>query len=218
MEIIKGSARKPVSTERLVEIFEDNFSDLEGVLYVGYPVLSSSDESVSIDALLISRDHGVVAINLVEGKDAEGYGEHQDDVASLLDAKFMQHKVLRKGRKLLAVPATLTYAPLLDPAEDEDEHRLVNDTDIVEAIRSIEWDDPQLYEAVLSIIQSISTIRRNRRRRTNERADSHGAALQALEDSIANLDARQSKAVIETVEGFNVLEGSLDQVRQLCSH
>lgn len=207
MEIIRGSARKPVSTDRLVEIFEENFADLEGVLYVGYPVLSSSDESVSIDALLISRNHGVVAINLVEGKNADDYGELQDDVASLLDAKFMQHKVLRKGRKLLAIPETLTYAPLLDPEEDDDEHRLVNDTDIVDAIRSIEWNDPQLYEAVLSVIQSISTIRRNRRRRTNERTDSHGAALQALEDSIANLDARQSKAVIETVEGVQRIRG-----------
>ncbi|EAV43546.1 hypothetical protein SIAM614_02676 [Stappia aggregata IAM 12614] len=207
MEIIRGSARKPVSTDRLVEIFENNFASSEGVLYVGYPVLSSSDESVSIDALLISRDHGVVAINLVEGKDAEAFGELQDDIASLLDAKFKQHKVLRKGRRLLAIPETLTYAPLLDTDEDEDAHRLVNDTNIVDAIKSIEWADSHLYESVLSVIQSISTIRRNRRRRTNVRADSHGAALQALEDSIANLDARQSKAVIETVEGVQRIRG-----------
>lgn len=207
MEIIRGSARKPVSTDRLVEIFEAEFTDKEGVLYVGYPVLSSTDESVSIDALLISRDHGVVAINLIEGKEAHGFGELQDDIASLLDAKFMQHKVLRKGRKLLAPPETLTYAPLLDPEEDEDGHRLVNDNDIVAAVNAIEWNDPQLYESVLSVIQSISTIRRNRRRRANERSDSHGAALQALEDSIANLDARQSKAVIETVEGVQRIRG-----------
>lgn len=207
MEIIRGSARKPVSTDRLVEIFEEHFADLEGVLYVGYPILSSSDESVAIDALLISRDHGVVAINLVEGRDAGLFGELQDDIASLLDAKFMQHKVLRKGRQLLAVPETLTYAPLLNSGEDEDSHRLVNDVDIVDAIRSIEWANSQLYESVLSVIQSISTIRRNRRRRANVRPDSHGAALQELEDSIANLDARQSRAVIETVEGVQRIRG-----------
>jgi len=207
MEIIRGSARKPISTDRLVEIFEEKFADLEGVLYVGYPVLSSSDESVSIDALLISKNHGVVAINLIEGKDANGYGELQDDIASLLDAKFMQHKFLRKGRTLLAEPSTLTYAPLLEPDEDDDSHRLVNDSDIVDAINSIEWPHTQLYESVLSVIQSISTIRRNRRRRTNVRTDSHGAALQALEDSIANLDARQSKAVIETVKGVQRIRG-----------
>ena len=207
MEIIRGSARKPVSTERLIEIFEKNFEEVEGVLYVGYPVLSSSDHSVSIDALLISRDHGVIAINLVEGKDAGNYGELQDDIASLLDAKLKQHKVLRKGRKLLAEPETLTYAPLLQSSEDDENRRIVNDTDIVDAIKSTSWTEPQLYESVLSVVQSISTIRRNRRRRINVREDSHGAALQALEDSIANLDARQSKAVIETVDGVQRIRG-----------
>lgn len=207
MEIIKGSARKPGSTDRLVEIFQNSFADEEGVLYVGYPVLSSSDESVSIDALLVSRKHGVIAINLVEGRDAGEYGELQDDVASLLEAKFMQHKTLRRGRRLLAQPTTMTYAPLLSNEVDEGEHRLVNNDEIVGAIREIEWDEPALYESVLSVIQSISTIRRNRRRRTNVRAGSHGAALQALEDSIANLDARQSKAVIETVQGVQRIRG-----------
>ncbi len=207
MEIIRGSARKPVSTDRLVEIFEQSFADDEGVLYVGYPVLSSSDESVSIDALVVSRKHGVVAISLVEGKDAAQYGEIQDDVASLLEAKFMQHKVLRKGRRLLAEPSTLTYAPLLANAKDDDDHRLVNDDEIVDVINKIEWEHPDQYETVLSVIQSISTIRRNRRRRANVTPGSHGAALQTLEDSIANLDARQSRAVIETVQGVQRIRG-----------
>lgn len=207
MEIIRGSARKPVTTDRLVEIFEQSFADEEGVLYVGYPVLSSSEESVSIDALVVSRKQGVVAISLVEAKDAGQYGEIQDDVASLLEAKFMQHKVLRKGRRLLAKPSTLTYAPLLANVVDDDEHRLVNDDEIVTAIKAVEWDHPDQYETVLSVIQSISSIRRNRRRRANVRVGSHGAALQALEDSIANLDARQSRAVIETVQGVQRIRG-----------
>ena len=209
MDIIRGSAKKPISTDRLIKIFESSFADEEGVLYVGYPVLSSSDESASIDALLISRRYGVVAINLVEGRDAGQYGELQDDLASLLESKFMQYKILRKGRRLLAPPETLTYAPLLENRVDEDEHRIVNSEKIVDAIHSIEWewDKPQLYEAVLSVIQSISTIRRNRRRRTNIRPKSHASALQELEDSIANLDTQQHRAVIETVQGVQRIRG-----------
>lgn len=207
MEIIKGSARKPVSTERLIELVEKSFKNEDGVLYVGYPVLSSSDESVSIDALLISKRHGLVAINLIEGREAGEFGEVQDDLASLLEAKFRPQKSLRSGRQLLAVPNTITYAPLLQSSEDADGHQIVNDEDFVEAINSFSWGNPDLYEPVLSVIQSISTIRRNRKRRINERKDSHGAALQVLEDSIANLDARQSRAVIETVEGVQRIRG-----------
>ena len=207
MDIIKGSARKPFSSVRLVALMEREFGDSEGVLYVGYPVLSSPDESVSIDALLISREHGVVVISLIEGRDAGGYGDVQDEVASLLESKLGQHKALRQGRRLLAVPQALTYAPLLPSGEDDFGHLLVNDANIVENIKSITWDNPELYETVLSIIQSISSIRRSRRRRTNSRFNSHGAALQSLEDSIANLDSRQSRAVIETVSGVQRIRG-----------
>ena len=196
MEIIKGSAKKPVSTERLIEIFERQFSNEQGVLYVGYPVLSTPEDAVSVDALMISKRHGVVAFHLVEGKEAGPFGEIQDDIGSLLETKLKPYKTLRKGRTLLASPTTITYAPLINSTRDDEDHILVNDSNIVSEVNGIEWGYPDLYEAVLSVIQSISTIRRNRRRRTNNRSNSHGAALQVLEDSIANLDSRQSKACL----------------------
>lgn len=207
MEIIRGSARKPASTERLIEIVERNLLDVEGVLYIGYPVLSSADDSVSIDALLISRDNGIVAINLVEGRDAGFYGDAQDEIASLLDAKFRQHKTLRQGRRLLAEPNTLTFAPLLAAETDNDGYIISDESSFLDDLNSFKWDNPELYEAVLSVIQSISSIRRGRKRRAPSRKDSHGAALQHLEDSIANLDQRQSKAVIETVKGVQRIRG-----------
>lgn len=37
MEITRGSARKPASADRLIEVVEQEFSNVEGVLYVGYP-------------------------------------------------------------------------------------------------------------------------------------------------------------------------------------
>ena len=207
MEIIRGSARKPVSTGRLVEKFEQSFSQREGVLYIGYPVLSSPDEPISIDALLISPENGVVAITLVEGKEADGFEEHQDDIASLLEAKFMKHRTLRNGRKLVVEPRTLTYAPLLK-SMDNNGHILVNDSNLVDKIEEVKWDRGDLYERVLSVIQSISTIRRNRRRRVDApRQGSHGEALLELEDSISNLDYMQSKAVIETVNGVQRIRG-----------
>lgn len=207
MEIIRGSARKPVSSDRLVKLFEQSFSQREGMLYVGYPVLPSPENPVSIDALLISPDSGVVAIDLVEGNNAGDFGEHQDDIASLLEGKFKQYKNLRDGRKLLVEPSTLTYAPLLDCTEDSNGHILVNDSNLVDKINELDWPKPELYEMVLSVIQSISSIRRSRRRRTDVREGSHGAALKELEDSIANLDSQQGKAVIETVKGVQRIRG-----------
>ncbi|MBY4630984.1 hypothetical protein [Rhizobium croatiense] len=207
MEIIRGSAKKPVSAERLIEVIEQNFRNSEGVLYIGYPILSTVDEAVSVDALLISPQHGVVAIQLVEGKDAGNYADVQDEIASLLDAKFRQHKALRSARRLLVEPYTLTFAPLLGAAEDDNGYIIANEGSFVDDVSQFKWENPELYTTVLSIIQSISSIRRNRRRRSPSRENTHGAALQALEDSIANLDQRQSKAVIETVKGVQRIRG-----------
>lgn len=207
MDIIRGATRKPVSSEQLANIVEASFADVEGVMYIGYPVLSSPDESVSIDALIIAREHGVIAINLVEGRDPGDFGQVQDELASLLDSKFRQHKQLRKGRSLLAEPQTLTFAPLINSATDDDDHVLSNGDGIADAIKAISWEHPELYEQVLSVVQSISSIRRSRKRRMATSTTSLGAALQSLEDSIANLDSRQSRAVIETVKGVQRIRG-----------
>lgn len=207
MEIIRGSARKPISAERLIELIEKNFSDTEGVLYIGYPILSTVDDALSVDALLISRAHGVIALQLVEGRNADGYKDIQDEVGNLLDAKFRQHKNLRSGRQLLVVPRTITFAPMLEAEVDEDGYTLANEQTLAREIATSVWANPELYESVLSVIQSISSIRRNRRRRSPTRNNSHGAMLQALEDSIANLDQRQSRAVIETVKGVQRIRG-----------
>jgi len=64
-----------------------------------------------------------------------------------------------------------------------------------------------LYEATLSAIQSISTIRKSRTKRIVERIDSRGGKLKKLEDSIATLDNIQGKAVIETVVGVQRIRG-----------
>ena len=64
-----------------------------------------------------------------------------------------------------------------------------------------------MYRETLSAIESISTIRQNRARRTIKQPDSLGARLKELENSIATLDPRQSEAVIETVDGIQRIRG-----------
>ncbi|MCG2672506.1 hypothetical protein ACFPFP_36865 [Bradyrhizobium sp. GCM10023182] len=38
--------------------------DISGTLYLGYPVLSTADAKVFVDALLVSRSHGLIAFDL----------------------------------------------------------------------------------------------------------------------------------------------------------
>lgn len=205
-EIIWGSSKKPVASQALAEQIEKAFP-AEGVLYVGYPVLSAPDGASSIDALWVSPEHGVVIFDLIEGLDADGYQERQDELANNLETRLRGHKILMKGRQLLAAPAVVTYAPRIRNEAADPNYPLVNDQNLIDSLANVRWAQPELFSAVHSVIQTISTIRRGKRRRILTNEQSRGAQLKALEDSIANLDSRQSKAVIETVEGVQRIRG-----------
>lgn len=204
--VVWGSTRKPVASQRLAEIIEHHFP-LEGVLYIGYPVLSAAEGVNSIDALWVSPARGLIIFQLVEGRDVQGYEEVQDEFANNLETRLRPHKGLMQGRTLLAPPSVVTYAPLVTGQESSEGYALVNDENIVAVLNEIEWDRPDLYEAAHSVIQSISSIRKGRKRRTALKPNSRGSVLKALEDSIANLDSLQSRAVIETVEGVQRIRG-----------
>ncbi len=111
------------------------------------------------------------------------------------------------GRILLATPTVVTYAPLANVGKADPAYPLVNDEGLIGVLSGVGWDHPELYEAAHSVIQSISSIRKGRRRRTVANEHSRGAMLRALEDSVANLDSLQSRAVIETVEGVQRIRG-----------
>jgi hypothetical protein len=86
-DIIWGSTRKPVASQRLAAQMKDAFPE-DGFLYVGYPVLSAAEGVNSIDALWVSPEHGVVIFHLIEGRDTAGYAEIQDEYANNLETRF----------------------------------------------------------------------------------------------------------------------------------
>lgn len=204
--VVWGSTKKPIASQRLAELVESNFPD-DGFLYIGYPVLSAAEGVNSIDALWVSPSHGLIIFHVIEGRDSSNYKEIQDEYANNLETRLRAHKALMRGRTLLAAPKVVTYAPLIRPTEVDPDYLLANDETLVGVLKELNWDQPALYEVAHSVIQSISSIRKGRRRRTVARHDSRGALLKAMEDSVANLDSLQSRAVIETVEGVQRIRG-----------
>jgi superfamily I DNA and RNA helicase len=204
--IIRGATRKPVASQRLAD-FCNSQPQLTGTLYLGYPVIGTPDGAFPIDAIWVNEKKGIVIFNLVEGKDVVGYDELQDDSANKLEAKLRNHRTLMKGRELLIKVGVITFAPIgAKGAEHVDGYALANDETLLECINSIP-DSTQAYAEAVAVVQSISTIRKGVKKRTISKADSRGARLKALEDSIANLDNLQGRAVIETVDGVQRIRG-----------
>ena len=207
LNIIMGATQKPLASEELKKFFTEN-QNLEGYLYIGYPIIGTVEGAFPIDALWISREHGLVIFNLVENKDIENYQDVQDDCANKIEAKLKGYKQLVEKRNLCVDINVLTFAPKLKKIEEFDEdYPLVNSETLYKILDSYIWNKNEYYEDLISVLQAISTIRKGKKRRVVMNSHSRGWKLKALEDSIANLDNQQSKAVIETVDGVQRIRG-----------
>jgi len=207
VEIIRGSTPKPISSKRLADFF-DLADQYEGILYIGYPIIGTPEGPFPIDALLISREKGLIIFNLVEGRElGESYREIQDDSANKLEAKLRSHKILMAGRTLSVQVSVVTFVPAVTNLSIDDTYPVCNEDTIGSVLDSITAQNEGVFESVVSVIQTISTIRKGRKKREVKRVDSRGAKLKRLEDSIANLDNLQGRAVIESVEGVQRIRG-----------
>jgi len=201
-----GSTDKPVASKRLAQILSAE-AELEGTLYIGYPIIGTPEGSFPIDALLVSQTKGLVLFSVVEGKVLPDYAKAQDEGFNKMRAKLLQHQTLIRKRKLLVDIHTVTFAPAIPQLEPDDEHLLCNADNLVAAIEELDDFEAEVFPALVSVIQAISTLRRGRKKRALHNQTSRGTKIKALEDSIANLDSQQSAAVVETYEGVQRIRG-----------
>jgi|SRR5690625_326180 len=209
LEITRGVNTKPVATDVLVQSLEA-LRTIRGEVFIGYPLIATPDGKYSIDATLVSPSKGIVLFDLIEGSDVGDYTERQDDLANKIESRLKLHRELVKGRRLLVPLSVISFAPAANvEASTVEGYPLLNESGLADALNKLVWDDgsDDLYRMTLSAVESLSSIRKSRSKREVCRDDSRGAKLKRLEDSIATLDHRQNKAVIETVEGVQRIRG-----------
>jgi superfamily I DNA and RNA helicase len=211
VNVIRGDVDKPESSRRLAEFFEKR-SDIDGSLYLGYPIIGTSQGGYQIDALLVSREQGVVIFNIVEGTDISlNIEEVQDESINKIQSKLLQQKSLTNKRKLMVEIGVVTYAPAWShkPERLDDEYPvIISDSGLTKYLEKLEWpSSSEYFEELNSVIQAMTSIRKRNQRSYVKQENSRGAKLYKLEESIANLDRNQSAAVIETVEGVQRIRG-----------
>lgn len=128
VDTIWGATQKPIASEQLANFFAAH-SEMEGTLYIGYPVIGTPDGAYPIDALLLSPGYGLVVFNVIEGKCLENYKDEQDESYTKLQAKLLQHKGLVQSRNLKVPIQVVTFAPVVAKIEnywEDSEHPVCN--------------------------------------------------------------------------------------------
>ena len=206
MDTVWGSTTKPESARQLAETLAE-LDDENGTLYIGYPIIGTPEGAFPFDALLLSPIRGAIAFDLVEGKELGAYQERQDDLFAKLTSKLLQYPNLMKRRNLAAKIEVLTFAPSVSRDDADDEYLVVSSANLPKEIQKIKWEESERFPALAAAIQSLTTVRKTKRKRSIANENSRGAKLHRLNESIANLDENQNAAVVETVEGVQRIRG-----------
>ena len=207
LDIIRGTSTKPVASQALIEALQGQLGT--GQLFVGYPVMASTDGPVFIDALLVSPTVGLICFDLVEGTDIGDLERRQDDAYSALTARLLRHRELVNERRLSIPISTASFAPGAIEGQITGPHPILNGLNVGKYLKRVKWKeaDEKVHRHALSALQNITTIRRPAGPRRNPTDGPRAERLEALENSIATLDRSQGTAVIETVEGVQRIRG-----------
>ena len=213
LDFVLGTRLKPGIDDLVAEL---RGLDLpEGTLYTGYPVLSTADETVTLDALLTTPTLGVVAIDLPDAGSPSALGEsladqiedRQTRLVLGLKAKLLRHKGLT-ARTDLAIPVSaVTYLPATTAIPDPRPPCIAIAGRLSEALSDLPAMDRRYYKALNAAIQHVSTIKPRNRRANVMRPNSRGAVMRSVEREIANLDRWQKMAAIETPDGPQRVRG-----------
>ncbi len=165
-----------------------------------------------MDAVFISPDHGIVAIDLIEGNDSEGYEDRQEDLVRLLGSRLMLQRTLVKKGKLRITPEALSFSAIdtVQPIDsNEDGYPLCGPATLDKTLEDLRVSpiDIDTLDSLTSAVQNLSGLRSGRTPRVLKQKDSRGAKLSNLEKSIATLDKQQSEAVVATIDGVQRIRG-----------
>jgi len=210
LELVIGSQTKPAIRNLISELKN---LELDGTLYIGYPILATADETTFIDAMLISDQHGLIVFDLEEDDPTnedfwDTLEKKQDSLYSAIYQKLFIHEALREHRKLAVGVNIITYLPYsITPPSDKGHIITAGPKGVTETLSMLPPLEEQYKKPLNAVIQRVTVIKPRKRRTSVKKEDSRGAILKNIEKEIANLDRWQNHAAIESPEGPQRIRG-----------
>ncbi|MET4162165.1 superfamily I DNA and RNA helicase [Marinobacterium sp. MBR-111] len=196
IDFVFGKKTNPQAVNGLVDQLKE--LDLDGTLYIGYPIFDVDDDSLLTDALLVTQEHGVVIFDLTTSSidDEDRVVEYQDDLYRGLSRKFLSERQLVKRRDLTFDINVVS----IRQEHDFDDVEIITLDEVPAYVTDGDGLSDREFKLINGNIQKTSVLKPARKRVKVENEDSLGAAIKNIEKEIANLDRWQKKAAIESPE------------------
>ncbi|OEO33061.1 hypothetical protein VW23_008525 [Devosia insulae DS-56] len=217
LDVIFGEYKDHETVQLFVQSVRS--AGLLGTLYIGYPVLSVDDSKIEFDAVLVSRNHGVVIFDLYSigdrGTKADQNPlpteivERQEQLYAALYNRLNSFSELRTGRRLVIELSTVTVHPIHDVFEQVGDNLLVGLRKLSQLpeIPRDDWPTDEQVAHLNAAIQRISNLKPRKKRANVVRPNSKGHAIKEIEKKVANLDLWQKRGSIEYVNGPQRIRG-----------
>ncbi len=188
LDVIFGEYKDKDAVENFVRAVRA--SNLTGTLYIGYPVLNIDDDKIEFDALLVSRDRGVIIFDLFLAGSDDGDGEesrslHIERLYAALSNRLNSFAELRDGRRLGVEIVTVAIDPISDKFEEEADNfnvGLDRLSDLPEVSPKLRPNNERI-EHLNAAIQRISNLRPKRNAkvsRSRTLADTRSSRLRRI--------------------------------------
>ncbi len=205
-----------------------NDKQIEGILYLGYPIVWSSNDSWKIDALLISQKQGIYIFSLIPNPTEDLLNWEQKNqryMKRVLAQKFMWNDIffdedtwgINVDIKLVSYSSE-NFRDRFSTLEKSRLYGLLGTSQIIPfALSKTELEksifggkvkplEEKKYETALSVIQDLINLKPKKKRKITKEG-SLWDKLNKSEAEIANLDPRQEKAVIKFFDGIQRIRG-----------
>ena len=193
--------------QRLIQLFKDRYPNVEGELYLGYPIYIEevSNRRICVDIALISKV-GVFIFNVLTSEVTD-YCEIQDEIYARVEAKFKKSKFLYKRRKLKFSLNVITYSTTEIEEVEEDCPLVTSGQGAINYILdNTEEISDDLYEKILSGLQEAYGINTHRER--GEVAEGTKAyAINKMSSLVEKYDSRQMEAILSDTTGIQRIRG-----------
>lgn len=214
LDVVFGEYRDVAAVDSFVASVRA--AELKGTLYIGYPVLAIDDEKIEYDAILVSRDRGIIVFDLYSiGEDTtsqvipEVIIQRQEQLYAALYNRLNSFSELRRRRDLIVTIRTASIHPISDCFVEENDSVLVGIHKLAQL--DLVTDDKKLtneeIEHLNAAIQRISNLKPKKKRDNVIKKDSKGAKIKEIEKQVANLDLWQKRGAIEYVNGPQRIRG-----------
>lgn len=191
INIVNGGQKNILAVNSLKNNLARMKDVYSGSAHFGFAVSELDDEKIIVDALIVSREKGILAINFATG-DNEFDIKQSDRIFISLRSLLEKNSALRQ-RKELAIPIQCIIYGIESIPEEE----FVDEAGFISFYKNLPGFDEKYFEPLNESLDRIVSAKPKKLRNNVQKDNSLGSKIKQIEKQIANMDEWQKEAAYE---------------------